>query len=351
MPLNTFIQSTLGWELKAETLDFFQEFKTRDEAGFFELFDLLNQYCREEGLFLKGHHIDAVVDILLKQQRLPEDIEYQLKNHLQFRDPDGQNIRCLIERLRTERLPWLTVQARDNFYSHHTMYHSSEIKIRTSRAAEHLGLFVTKNPEETHYLRDQFLRPIFRLAVECHDFIQGKPGSAALGSYPTAEMASAAQVKQWLFSSLDLPEGIRLLLDLAVDNAIPLATTLLFNKNKDKPRHLFDIYSLVEEKTQARLKATSDRSISSKQALLNEIQAMNIVISTCDLFPSSIRVVVQRQREQKQTDSLSNLNANFGEDRLLLGKFFAGGSFSRYFSEGPMEDDFEVIFNDKHTPC
>ena len=47
MPLNTFIQSTLGWELKAETLDFFQEFKKRDEAGFFELFDLLNQYCRE----------------------------------------------------------------------------------------------------------------------------------------------------------------------------------------------------------------------------------------------------------------------------------------------------------------
>ena len=351
MPLNTFIQSKLGWELKPETLDFFQAFKTRDEAGFVELFNIFDQYCHEEGLFLKAHHIDVVVDVLIKQQRLPEEIEQQLDDYLRSNDPDGHHIRSLIERLRTERLPWLTAQARENFYSHHTMYHSSEVKIRTTRAAEHLGLFVTKDPEDPHYLRDQFLRPIFRLAVECHDFIQGKPGSAALGSYPTAEMASAAQVKQWLFSSLDLPEGIRLLLDLAVDNAIPLATTLLFNKNKDKPRHLFDIYSLVEEKTQARLKATSDRSISSKQALLNEIQAMNIVISTCDLFPSSIRVVVQRQREQKQTDSLSNLNANFGEDRLLLGKFFAGGSFSRYFSEGPMEDDFEVIFNDKHTPC
>jgi hypothetical protein len=323
--MQSLIEARFGWHLNAESLVFFETLRANNAPAFLQLLDQLTAECAS-GLMINATHIDMILEKLRGQQNLPSNLDVLLLDYLKQQDPNLDNFKTVIAGLREEQLPWLVEQSKKNQLGHHTLYHAFEVKVRTACAADALGLLPMDDVTDPLFLRNQFLQILFRFAIECHDYIQGKPKSAALGEHPTAEAASAAAVKAWLREAMEVPPEISQLMAYVVDQAIVSATTLIFSKQS--PLHLSQLFFLFE----THAKSARDPVDPSNQSLIREIHAMVVLIGLCDVFPICIRAVVERPWDQSIT-----------RKRSLLDEFTVSSLFTPYFPACSVEVNAQTL--------
>ncbi len=326
------IQDMFSDTLSPQTIDFFQLLAYKNIHGFTELCNQLNVYILNDGLYLKAYHIDIVVEILTKQTRLPADLSTCLASETIWQEP----LNDVITQLQKEKLPWLNTQAQHDSYGHHTLYHAKEMNFRSMKAAQELELFTKPS---------SLLCPLKELVafiIECHDYIQGKPGDAALNHYATAELATAAAIKSWLFSHEkilnNLPQALLVCIDFMIDHMIVLATTLIFSEKK--PQHLATIYALIEEQA---LRANILTPDVSNALLLNEIRTMDIIIGTTDVFAACIKAIINQKIAQQETHSWPNLTSFFKSQPIVLHDFFNSLFFVPYYLPHEHQQNHEAF--------
>jgi hypothetical protein len=309
-------------QLAPLSTEFFMAIKTNNEAVFQYLIQDI-QSLLQQGSFLKEHHIDTAIDVLVQQRALPADLLQKLDEYLIRERLDMDSV---IQPIRAEKLPWLAEQAKLLQFSHHNMYHAAEMKERTSLIAKQLGLFTQG------YASDDFVKAVLRFAIECHDYIQRRPGLPVSSIYATAEQESAAEVIQWLNQALpDAPSVVHQTIRFLVSNAIPLATTLIWGQ---KFCDLSELFFLIEKRA---IEAGMTVVAPSNQLFINDTHAMNIGIGVCDVFAGAFPCVCEEQFKEPRTNTISRLQTAYSA--LVLDQFFASTAFQPYYQDRSRDEN------------
>ena len=245
-------------------------------------------------LFLKAHHIDAVVRMLEAQSLLEPDI---LKNLEQYLQSNSINLEQGIREIRLNHLSHIKEQADIQKLMHHTDAHRLEIKVRAMKLIN----------DKMHYFSednatDSFLHEIVRFSIEFHDYYQRNPGN-----FSTVEERTADQITQWIIQDLlsNPPEPIVNLVRFVIDHIVVLGTTMIFSPYSTID--LIELFYFFEQYT--------PQTDSNHKEFLLKLKHISLITSICDKFPAASEELVNQQL--KHANSLKALESYLGNDIII----------------------------------
>ena len=295
------------WHINEQSLTFFHEMYKQNRAIFNDLLESIGQLCERNQLFLQADHIDTVIASFLKQKELPAD-SLDIIDH--FLDRTNPMIESIIQSIHKQHQPDLTRTATTHSLIHHDIPHSLEMKNRIIYVVcNTLSLLATESK------RDRFLRNIAGLMIEFHDVVQ-----VDKGDFKSVELATAAQIIEWLTTSKQLsladePE-LKKIIAFMADQIIVLGTTMVFGLKQTTD--LSQLFLMIED---ASISAGCIVAHQSNQQFIHLMRTMMLVTGVCDKSPSALSAVADMQHNNPNTDGLAVISHYF-QRPLLLERFF-----------------------------
>ena len=309
------LQTEQSFLLNKQSLVFLSLLNTKNKVVYDALMLRLKNLCKINKVFLRGYHLDTVIDSLCQQMKLPERV---LEFIPPFLKDQKINYKAVLHQLRLVHRPKLDSTAKDTKRLHHAAPHALEIRERTMLMLNVLGLFPDLEEGNT------FIRDLISFMIEFHDEEQINKGP-----FMSVEEATVDHILTWLHKPLQLDTRPQLkeLIAYLANRVIILGTTMIFS-----PLHTLDLselYLLIEDSAiEAELVVIKD----SNRPLDKLAKAAMLVTGICDKNPAALPAVVTEQASNVDISTLMLLNNCF-KAPLFMEQFFATAAFKPYYKE------------------
>ena len=302
----------LIWQLDDDTLDFFIQTNEKNKEVFNDLLSQLKALC-DNKLYLKAHHLNALIYSLKQQMNLPIDVLNSLDVFLNNNSVDYD---ATLQGLRSTHGPELDNTAQQALRLHHAAPHALEVSVRSMYVLQHLGLFTV------HAARANFLKAVIRFIIEFHDYEQ-MPSRG----FVSAEEATGNTLFIWLTTALKIEKNSSMdaFMAFIINRIIVLGTTMVFSPVRTMD--LSELYFLIES---AAKRIDFELAHSSNLLIIQSIEAVMLVAGLCDKNPASVPLIAEQQEKDKQLATL-NLLENYQKNKVLVA-FFNKGCFKPYFN-------------------
>jgi hypothetical protein len=252
------------------------------------LFDSFITDLEKQHLFLAPHHFDVAIVTFTTQCALPKNTLETLHAYLLL-CPDFE---LKLNQLFDAHASDLLHSAQSYHLLHHSLPHAIEMATRVDEMLDHLGIWKTNDSIS------RFLRAVTRVMVQFHDHEQKDKGE-----YPSVETATAARVSNWIIAQLSIPAAsdLNVLITLMAERIIVLGTTMIYSPTAtmDVSELFLRLSDLVEH--------TDWLKDNALNTLLNELNAVMMVVGVCDKNPSAFYHVVSAQVGQPHLSTVSLL--------------------------------------------